>query len=218
MHKKPLMACVSLLAFAAFTVLPAVASASPVMTTSTGAVAPVGTTYKGITIGATKMTAGSITLECSAGVNSGVLTKNTGTEIQGEIKTLELSGTGTGGDCTSSLGVFKVTTTAGNGVPYCMKNIKGTDNLEIRGGACTAAARPITYSLDFTSMGLTCNYERATPITAPFTTAPNDATATQSGVEFKAEAGNSFFCPQEAKLDASLTMVETATGQPAFVS
>jgi hypothetical protein len=216
MHRKLLMSCVSLLVLTGLLGLPGMASASPVMTTSKGAVAPVGTQYKGITIGATVMTVG-FNLQCTAGVNSGVLTKNTGTEIQGEIKTLELSGTGAGGDCTSVLGDFKVTTTAGNGVPYCMTTVPKTDNLSIRGGSCSGPARSITYRLDFTG-GFTCNYERESPITAPFTTSPTDATATQAEVEFKGEAGNGFQCPQAAKLDASLTLVETATGGQAFVS
>jgi hypothetical protein len=216
MQRKLSVACASLLGLAAFLVLSAAASASPVMTTSSGTVAPVGTTYKGITIGPTKLTTSAFTLECSAGVNSGVLTKNTGTEIQGEIKTLEVSGTGVSGDCTSTLGAFKVTTTAGNGVPYCMTNVPKTDTLSIRGGSCSSAARPITYLIDFTS-GFTCAYQREAAITAPFTTFPSDATATQSEVEFKLESGG-FQCPSVAKLDASMTLVETATGQPAYVS
>jgi hypothetical protein len=219
MHRKLRAACVPLCAFAALIILPAVASGSPVMTTSKGAIAPVGTKYKGTTIGPTRMTAGGgVVLECSAGVNSGVLTKNTGTQIEGEIETLEVSGTGPGGDCTSSLGNFKVTTNVGNGVPYCMSATKGSDTLSIRGGSCSSAARPITYLVDMTSLGISCGYERTTAITASFTTSPSDATATQSEVEFKSEAGNSFFCPTGVKLDAAMTLEEVATSEPAFVS
>jgi hypothetical protein len=210
------MACASLLGLAAFIVLPAAASASPVMTTSSGTVAPVGTTYKGITIGATIMTTGAFNITCSTGMNSGVLKKNTGTFIEGEIKTLELGGTGAGGDCTSALGDFKLTTTVGNGLPYCMKTTKVADQLEIRGGSCESAARPITYLMDVTG-GFTCAYQREAPILATFTTFPSDATATQSEVEFKLESG-SFLCPSVAKLDASMTLIETVSGKAAYVS
>jgi hypothetical protein len=217
MHKKLITACISLVVLGAFIVLPATAMASPVMTTSKGVAAPVGTKYRGTTIGPTKMTInGGGVIECSAGVNSGTLTKNTGTQIEGEIETLEVSGTGSGGDCTSSLGNFKVTTNAGNGVPYCMRSTK-LGQLEIRGGRCSEVVRPITYLVDFTGL-VSCGYERLTAITATYTTSPNDATATQSEVAFNSEAGNSIFCPTGVKLDASMTLEESATSEPAFVS
>jgi len=219
MRRKLLVTPAALLAFAAFIVLPAVASASPALTSPLGTLAPVGTKFKGTTIGATKMTlSNGATLECTAGVNSGVLLKNTGTFIEGEIQTLEVSGTAAGGDCTSSMGSFKVTTTPGNGLPYCMKTAKTADQLEIRGGSCSSAARPITYLVDFTSLGVACDYERSTPILATFTTAPTDATATENEVLFKLAAGSSFVCPAEAKLDASMTLENSSTGAAAYVS
>jgi hypothetical protein len=218
MHRNLLKACVPLLAVAAFIVLPATASASPALTSPLGTLAPVGTKFKGTTIGATRMTMGSVTLECTSGANSGVLLKNTGTFIEGEIQTLEVSGTAAGGDCTSALGDFKVTTSPGNGLPYCMRTTKTADQLEIRGGSCSSAARPITYLIDFTSSGVSCDYERSTGIMATFTTTPNDATATQSEVAFSLAAGSSFFCPTSAKLDASITLENFSTGEPAYVS
>lgn len=220
MCRKRLALRLPLLAFAALFVLPSVSSASPVLTSPLGTPATVGTKFKSTTIGSTVFTTALGNLECTKGLNTGTLLKNTGTEIEGEIESLEITGDGPGGACTSSfLGNFTVTTKVTNGVPYCMKagGKLPSDTLELRGGSCSGASRPMAFTMDTSSVG-SCTYERKSPVTATFTTAPEDATATATGVELVKVSGSGF-CPGSAKLDTSLTLEKVSEkAEPAYVS
>src|SRR4051812_13995002 len=139
MSKKLITACLALVALAAF-VLPAVASASPVITHPTadrldptigGCTSVAGTIcLTGTGVSSTKIlsdpaegTTATTLFECSKSTVTGYLTKNNGTEIEATIHTATFEGTGnviTGGpmhEC-SGFGAFgnMTPTTNGGGV------------------------------------------------------------------------------------------------------
>src|SRR3954451_21380377 len=153
MSKKLIASCLALFALAAF-VLPAVASATPVLTHPTGTKLAAGTKITGTNIGETllKDGSGNILARYTNVKMTGELTKNTGTEIEGTITTATFQGTGgagTGGmnECTGSLGRMTVTTNGNNvdgenlanGTPWCLKS-GANDTFQVRGNACNLAA------------------------------------------------------------------------------
>lgn len=215
MHTKRIAICIAACAVTGLA-LPTMASASPVLTSPTGTVAKVGTKFKSTTVGSTLFTTAVGTFQCTSGLNTGTLIKNNGTEIEGEVESLELSGTGAGGECTGGmLGNFKVTTKVTNGLPYCMRSLSN-DQLELRGGSCAGASRPIVFTVDFAA-GFNCSYERAA-ITATFTTEPGDATASAAGAKLTKISG-SVVCPSEILLDTTLTLEKVnELAEPAYIS
>lgn len=224
MSKKIILACMAIAAFAAF-VIPATASAaSPrLCETSGGVCTNIATGKKILATGSnTKFkieSGGEVT--CNEAKLEGTLNANpaNGEAIEGTITTADFSGGGTSGDCIGSgvLGSFKVTTTVGNGTPYCVSAKPGVAmELQIRGGACSEAARGLTFVLDSTSLGLECKYERtaANPVKGTYNTDESGQQATgtiapSSNSTFVREAGSSSFCPEKGELEMSFTL-ETA--------
>ncbi|HET9676673.1 MAG TPA: hypothetical protein VFP21_04105 [Solirubrobacterales bacterium] len=200
MHKKLITACLAIAAFAAFVVAPA-ASASPVLTHNPAAptAVPVPSDIHGTNLIEGKRVnavfTGGFNVTCNEATISGTLTENSGTSIKGEVPVGGATYTGEGGtDCTSALGAVKPTVNS----KLCLASIKGTDTLTIDG--CGAA---ITFTLAVTA-GPTCKYEAAT-IVATFTTGmPADGIIHISEQPAKGEAGNSFLCPTEGKLDQTI--------------
>ena len=198
MHKKLIMACLAIAAFAAFVVAPA-ASASPTLT-SNGVSVPVGTSITGTSTGEAIFT-GPFDVRCHAHL-TGIVTQNNGTSIKGEIAAHNgvFTGTGTNNDCTSALGSVKVTVTS----KLCMETLVGTHNIKVTG--CGAA--PVTFDLTVTGIASPCRY--STPsVTATFTT---NADATVTLVEQIAKEEPEFasvFCPNEGKLDMDFDLYTT---------
>lgn len=188
MSKKLIAACMAIAAFAAI-VLPAAASASPVLTQEGKPVA-VGTSITGQNTGETIFT-GAFNVRCANADLSGTVTENSGTSIKGEIPVgnASFTGTGTGGDCTSALGSTKVTVNS----KLCLQTTKTADQFEVTG--CGAA---VTFTLEITGTG-PCKYSTAA-VLGEYTTAPADAKVTVSEQEAKKEEGG-FFCPSSGKLD-----------------
>ena len=204
MHKKLMMACMAIAAFAAFVVAPA-ASASPVLTEG-GVALGTGVSIKATNTGITKFTASTGTVvECTHAEFKGTVTKNSGTKIAGEIPlgSASFSGTGEGGDCTSGLGPVKPTVTT----RLCLET--SGDTVIITG--CNG--NPVTFTLDVT--GLTeCPYSAAS-VTGTFNT---NADATVNVSEQLATRSNSnFFCPSSGKLDMDFDLTTTG-GQTLFIS
>ncbi|HWN73470.1 MAG TPA: hypothetical protein VNN15_06660 [Solirubrobacterales bacterium] len=197
MHKKIIMACMAIAAFAAFVVAPA-ASASPVLTNG-GSSVPAGTSVTGINTGATffKGFGGALTVECSTAILHGTVTANTGTTIAGEVAVGQATFGGTGGadptapggepECTSNIGDTTVTVNS----KLCFDTVKATDNVSIDG-----CGNPITFTLNVTSSG-SCVYSQNS-ITGTFKTNAT-ATVNLAGVEAAKEAGP-FFCPGNGTL------------------
>jgi len=213
MSKKLITACLGLFALAAF-VLPAMASASPVLTHPTGtALQPVfeGAKSKNCAEGGTCITATNVgetffmsdlsqatqtvIAQCSKAVITGSLTKNNGTEIEGDITTATFSGSGAESinsmtECTgiANLGVTAngkhAVKTGGalektdneevsSATPWCLAASGATDTFTVRGGTCSEASRKITFILDSTfSKGVSteCKYERTAAIQGTYTT------------------------------------------------
>ncbi|MGN6586940.1 MAG: hypothetical protein ACTHKT_05635, partial [Solirubrobacterales bacterium] len=94
MHKKLMMTCMAIAAFAAFVIAPA-ASASPVLTENGTAVA-VGASIEGKNTGEAIFTTTAGNVNCSSAVLKGTVTKNSGTKITGEIPVGSATYKGTG--------------------------------------------------------------------------------------------------------------------------
>ncbi|HET9677323.1 MAG TPA: hypothetical protein VFP21_07465 [Solirubrobacterales bacterium] len=203
MHKKLMLACMAIAAFAAFVVAPA-ASATPVLTENGVAVSN-GASIKGTNTGNTLFTIQGFKepVECTHAEFKGTLTANTGTTIAGEIPqstgaNYTFSGTGAGGDCTSPIGDIKPTLISA----LCLHAAKGSDNVTING----CGSNPVTFRLDSTT-GLTCNYS-VSFLTGTYSTT-GDATINLSEQEAVLEKNESFLCPGAGKLDMDFDLYTT---------
>jgi hypothetical protein len=233
MAKKITMACMALVALAAFA-LPATASASPELTH------PTGTTYcpkdeagkeclvTGTNVGDWVLAGPFGTnVTCSKVALTGTITENSGKSVKGDITSATFNGTGEGGDCTSTLGSVRVTTTVGNGTPWCLtaNSEMAADEFQVRGNACTAASRSITFVLDFTG-GPTCYYNRTAVVKGTFATdtAGQDAVLSFTEQEWVLEKGeNETFlkpCLTSGKLTGAATLETdtTASNDPMYIS
>jgi hypothetical protein len=231
MSKKLITTCMALVAFAAFALPASALATSPVLTTAAGTPLAEGSGLKATNIGNTLFKGSFGEVTCSTATLEGTLTKNkmNGEAIEGTINTAHFTGTGEGGDCTSSLGDVKVTTAGTfNGTPWCMKALPGSAHeLQIRGGACNSATRSITYVLHFTNIPFigprTCAYERTTltgPVKGTYVTAPEDAKGTVpsgAGSEFKLEANQPAACPANGSLQMEFEL-KTSTGGTLTIS
>jgi hypothetical protein len=243
MSKKLITGCLALFALAAF-ILPASASAV-VATEPTGtALNPTGKTcttgLPGICITGTNTTvakfkSGSTTLsECSKVVLTGAISKNEGGVVEGTVHTATFTGTGTEQvagmpECTSSVFGNLTPTTNGGGVdentvaagtPWCMKSA-AEDKFTVRGGACGAESRAITFVLDSTTAG-ECKYSRTASLEGTFTTdTTGDAVvslAAGAATNFTKESGG-VLCPTEGSLEMSFTLeTDEAETKPLFFS
>jgi hypothetical protein len=208
MHKKIIMTCMAIAAFAAFVVAPAASGATLTEPTAGGVIhhVAVGSSITG-EASETKFTAGNSTVTCASAHMSGTVTANSNGTVAGEIAALNplFTGTGSGGDCTSNgLGPVKPTVNS----KLCLHVAKGTDTGSVTG----CAGAPVTFTLDVTNLGLQCKYEKAS-IAVLITTEPADAEVlVEEGQIAKKEAGGSFFCPEQGELDMEFRLT-TTTGQ-----
>ncbi|HET7506939.1 MAG TPA: hypothetical protein VFJ53_01145 [Solirubrobacterales bacterium] len=211
MSKKLMTGLLGLVALAAMA-LPAVASASPELTSPTGTTAAVGSKFTAVNIGEMVMTDtnGNIINRCTSADLSGEVTKNSGTAIEGNVTTASFTGTGAEGNCT---GTFfsspRFTFGVANGVPWCVRALStfATNEVQIRGGKCSEAAREIRFALDIGS--ITCLYSRAAtePIKGTLTT--DNAQGQDAVIHFDKQlfkpVSTPFPCPEEALLDMPFT-------------
>jgi hypothetical protein len=239
MHKKLVIACMAVAAFAAFA-MPSAASAknTPIVgETINNVFTPLaeGTKIKAVNVGITKMTTSLGTIECTTAELTGTLHRNKtggvvskplpeGGGVTGEITFATFGGTGATQagaphtECTTQAFLGGDTTVtpnpATNGLPWCVASDETmvTDEFQVRGGACTSASRAIRFALDVTGIG-TCQYQKATAIKGTFTTSDTDSVLTISEQEFSGSGlGNPFGCPGTGKLDMSFTMSTDVVG------
>jgi hypothetical protein len=196
MYKKLATACIAMAALAGFLIAPS-ASASPVLTEGGTAVA-VGSSITFKNTGNIFFT-GAATLACETGDLKGTVLVNTGTRIKSEVPLggTSFTGTGTNGDCTSSLGPFRMIMNS----KLCMETITGTDTWRIIGCGSTN----ITFTLEFTGLG-TCKYTKER-LNSAYTTSA-DATINVSKEPYVKEEGGAF-CPSEGQLDMDLDLTTT---------
>jgi hypothetical protein len=200
MHKKLIMTCAAIAAFAAFVVAPT-ASASPVLTES-GVAVPVGAEVKGSNTGTFRFEgSGGYTIECSTATLAAKVTGNSGTQIKLEAGAggLTTSGTGTSGDCTANWGPTTMTWSK-----MCFETIAKTDSVSITG--CGAG---MTLTTNYTGVG-TCQYTAAN-LTGSFITNA-DATISMNSLTVKLLEGG-ILCPAEVRfsLDFDLNTVAGTT-------
>jgi hypothetical protein len=154
MLKKTIAACVAVVAFA---VVPAMASASPVLTES-GSPVPVGAKILATQSGNILLTTTAGTVTCTKSTMTGVVKTNSGTKIQGEIETATFTGAAAEARCESTFlfnPTFKVTA---ENLPWCIES-SGGDAFTVRGGKCAEAAKNLKFTLS--SVLGNCTYERA---------------------------------------------------------
>jgi hypothetical protein len=214
MHKKLMMACVAIAAFAAFVIAPA-ASASPVLTEN-GVAVPVHPNaaktcaeeatgcITGKNTGETKFT-GSINVNCSNADLSGPLTKNNGTEIVGEIPVggASFTGTATGGDCTST-GLFTAPAAVAVTSKLCLATVNKSDNVTV-----TGCGSSVKFTLTLTGLG-PCEY--ATPTVLGTYTTGEATVNINEQVATLQNTGS--FCPTSGKLDMDFDLYTYNTTTP----
>ncbi|HWN72825.1 MAG TPA: hypothetical protein VNN15_03340 [Solirubrobacterales bacterium] len=208
MHKKLMLACMAIAAFAAFVIAPA---ASATTLTSEGIAVPVGTSITAKNTGNTVFTATGVTeVTCSTAHITGTVIANAvgGKQVKGEVPVgnAQFNGTGAGGDCTSGLGDVGITVNS----KLCIETLAGTDNLSVNG--CNGAK--VTFSMLVTSTGTTCRYEGNVEQGASFTTntSPTPVTVLNgrpAATDVLLETGGSFLCPKEGSLDMVFDLYTT---------
>jgi hypothetical protein len=205
MHKKLIIACLAIAAFAAFVVTPGALATSLGEGTT---VVPSGTAITGKST-ELKFTAGGNTVTCTTADLIGTVTFNSGGTLATETlpANTSFSGTGSGGDCTSEgLGPVKLTVNS----KLCLHIAKSIDTGTITG--CAGAV--VTFTLDITNLfNLNCRYE-AVALTGKITTASEgkDAEVNLFEQPLAGEAGNSPFCPASGKLDMEFKLTTAASG------
>ncbi|HET9676044.1 MAG TPA: hypothetical protein VFP21_00905 [Solirubrobacterales bacterium] len=197
MHKRIIMSCLAIGAFMALVVVPT-ASASPVLTDNEKAVA-VGTSLVAKNTGAVVF-GGAFKAECSSAEFIGSVTANTGTSYKAEIPLggAKLSGSGTGGDCTSGLGSIKATVNS----KICEETVEGDAS------KLTGCGANLTFTLEVTGTGA-CKYTAASA-SSSFVTG-SDATVNVKEQGFKKSEGG-IFCPSEGSLTVDFDQTTTGGG------
>lgn len=211
MHKKILAICAALVAFA---IVPAVASASPVLTENgTALAASVKITALSTKTENAVFAAGSTEVKCNENWMTGTVHRNKENIVEGTIEKAEfrsnLTTSGTDCDGGSLLGptvveIPDLTNFGGTGekAHWCIKTVPKTDEWELEGRSCTSTVAPtLTFILRSTG-GLKCAYIRTATVRGTFTTNSTPVTLKVTGEpEFTgAGEGNSFLCPGAGKI------------------
>lgn len=210
MHKRMLAFCVA--ALMALAVVPAIASASPVLTENGTAVAT-GTSITAETDPSSPefIFTGSnpaVNVVCTVVDMGGKVVKNSGTSIEGTIESASFKGSGGGACSGGSLGSVTVTipalTNAGGSSHWCIKTGTKADTFEILPNACGTAGGTFTFTLH-TGVG-ECNYTRTSALTGTYITNTVPATLTLGANQSFTRENNNIFCPSSGVLDGSLIL------------
>jgi len=212
MHRKIIGAVVAV-ALVAFAAVPALASASPVLKES-GTAVPLGSKIAGTNIGNTVMTTSAGNIECQSSVMKGTVTKNSGTEIEGNIESATFTGTGSEGKCTTAfLGDVKVEPKR---LPWCIKAGVGKlakDAFNVTSGTCSGGG-VMEFTLN-SSLAGACTYTKSA-VEGTFNTGGTQAVLTVSEQEFVKSSGG-FFCPSSGKLDMKFGLETNTETHPPLV-
>jgi hypothetical protein len=233
MTQRPKVALVILTAFVVLAGLPSTAAAlnDPDLTFPTGTMLGIGSKFKATNVGnGLKFTdtSGNAIWECPVTALTGTLGKNNGSEIEADIESFAVSGTAFDGRCTTTgfmPETHLIVNPATNGLSWCLRSTPTMkdDEFQIRGGACSSAARPIriVWLTTFTGkepVAIECVYERTGTITGTYKTHPEDAILTFADAEWVLKSGG-MFCGLAWKLDMSFTLErDEATASPLYLS
>ena len=230
MSKKIIMACMALVALAAFA-LPAAASAANKPTlvetpTSTETIdVVVGekiiATNSGDTIfWSTNKTVKQVT--CTSATLTGTVVANANGTVEGNITSAKFSGSGEKSkdnelpECTGSFGNAFITVKT----PMCIRSTPTSpeDGFRVTGNECGKAEAPVTFTIGSTTAG-ECKYE-ATPtaVTGTFTTNETETTfavsETNTGSGAEHESTNGFLCPTSGQLQMTFHLwTDTSEGK-----
>jgi len=206
MHKKLIMAFVVLAVFA----IPPAASASPVLTNSTGVKVPVGEEIKWTNTGDYLGTgAAGLTWKCTTADFQFKVTENSGTSVKGEAAagSTGLTGTGAGGDCTTS-GFGDIAWTFNS--KLCFSTVPKTDQIQV-----TGCGGNIVYTEKRTEIA-PCKYSLPS-MTGTFITGPPGATASFPEVQSFLVESSTLFCPSQDRMDLHFDLT-TSTGETLLIS
>ncbi len=196
MAKKMLAICAALVAFA---VVPAVASASPILTDENGTVAA-GAKIIATNTGNTVMTTSAGNVECTKAALTGTVVENSGSSIKGTIETASFTGTESENRCSSPFGAVKVTPKR---LHWCMSaTSKPADTFSIKSGGCGGTLGIMEFTLD-SSLAGECTYTKS-EVVGTFTTGEG-GDVTVSEQSFTKSSGG-FFCPASGALDMTFDL------------
>ena len=205
MHKKLLVACMAIAAFAAFVIAPAAQAA--VLTDAQGTV-PVNASITGLNESGTKTKfTGGFGVECEVAHVKGTVTKNSEGTVSGEVPVGSATFTNAGGaGCSSALGATTVTVTS----KLCLHIAKGSDTV-----VTTGCGGNVVF--DLKAAGVTCKYETASVSGTSSTPAAGTSSTVKVFEQEAKEVGGIFFCPDTGKLDMEF-LLKTTDGTPIWLS
>jgi hypothetical protein len=193
MHKKILAICAALVALA---VVPAMASASPVLQEG-GTTVATGSTITATNSGNTVLTSNLGSVTCTNSDMHGKVATNSGKLIEGTIESASFT------NCSSWAGSVIVTV---EGLHWCINS--GTlGSFTLRGGGCNEGQRALKFTLHF-SFG-SCTFERTSSVGGTYKAGETPAKLTLTGEpEFVRTVGG-FGCPSFGKLHAAYNLTTT---------
>lgn len=207
---KSLIATCAVGACAAAVIAPA-ASASPVLTYPTGTAVAAGASWTAANVGVWRFT-GAFNISCSTAHMAGTVTENSDPVIRMDVSDSSYSGTGANSDCTTAFGSAKVIV---NSLAWCIRSTKAVHTMELVGGNCTEASRPIKFIAWVTGVG-ECKYQAPSGMVGTFKTHPEDFQLTFLEQQFTLYEGSAW-CPSSGKVDATYTF-ESPSGGAMYVS
>jgi hypothetical protein len=236
MIKKLILACMALVAFAAF-VLPATASAAntPILTDTTLPSNQIDTVAVGAKVTATLATGSSadfmktdgttVLVSCSTADLTGTVIKNANNTVEGTISSAKFSGTGAVhadnglAECTGSFGNAYITVTS---LPLCVRSDANMaeDEAQTVSGDCNGVENKVKFLIGSTTAG-ECEYESTGSIKGDFTTGTHQSIFTVRNTQ--AGSGSTrirggFLCPTSGQLRMSFVIETEADNGPIFVS
>jgi len=206
MSRKLLTSVASLVALAASIVVPAIASAGPVLTETLATVVPAGAKIHAtntVTIAFTS----TPEIRCDTSSWTGEVVTNTGTlfEITVTKATFEDHGSK---PCTKVGGGTATVTTEIATTDWCIKSSGGgTDKFTLKGGKCGAAATALNFTLDIGAMACTYSRGASEPVEGTFSTGPGPIDTEGAVFSFSEQlfkkTGGGALCPTDGKLDGA---------------
>ena len=206
MQKKIIAACVSLVAFAAVAVMPAVASATVGLTEPANTRLAVGALVEATNTESIVFVSNLGDVTCTKSTLTGDVKENTTTSVRVTITKATFTNN-EGGQCTSSFGNWTVTTEIAK-VDWCITSTE-TGKWHLQANACGNTGTALNFTLENAFTG-ECKYTRSHatgPVRGTYTSGGNtlSITNTVAGSGFVKSSGG-FACPSEGTLRGAYTL------------